>query len=79
MTHVLRISYEDAEKKLANMKLDDGFFDRNYTRGGFIPIKSVKQHPEWDPAFEKTVEVKRIHVCKSCKGKARKGCCQPQQ
>ena len=62
MTHVLRISYDDADKKLADMKLDDSFFDRNYTRGGFIPIKSVRQHPEWNPAFENTVEVKRMAI-----------------
>ncbi len=57
------------------VKVSGDFFSANYTKGGVIPIKEVKNHPEWKPEYEKLVQVKRVHMCKSCKSQARKGCC----
>lgn len=57
------------------MKVSGDFFSVNYIKGGVIPFKEVKNHPEWKPEYEKLVLVKRVHMCKSCKSKARKGCC----
>jgi len=57
------------------VKVSSDFFSVNYTKGGVIPIKEVRNHPEWKPEYEKLVQVKRVHMCKSCKSKAQKGCC----
>ena len=40
-----------------------------------IPFKQVKNNPEWKKEYEVDVVIKRVHICKSCRNKARKGCC----
>ncbi len=51
------------------------FMHRFYKEGGMVPIKNVKMHPEWTKEYEKYITTKRVNMCKSCKGKAHKGCC----
>ena len=40
-----------------------------------IPFKQVKNNPEWKKEYEANMYIKRVHICKSCKNKACKGCC----
>lgn len=52
------------------------FMHRFYKKGGMVPIKNVKMHPEWTKEYETCITTKRVNMCKkSCKGKAHKGCC----
>ena len=51
------------------------FMHRFYKEGGMVHIKSVKMHPEWTKEYEACITTKRVNMCKSCKGKAHKGCC----
>ncbi len=52
------------------------FFSKKFIGSSFIvSIKEVRKHPEWKKEYEKLIKIKRVHQCKSCKGKARKGCC----
>ncbi len=67
--HVLQPSIED-------LNVDETFFTKNYSRGGIVPIKDVRKHPEWKNEYESMVEIKRVHVCKSCRNKAHIGCCK---
>lgn len=53
----------------------ENFMHRFYKEGGIVPVKSVKQHAEWNKEYEKYIRTKKIHVCKSCKNRAHKGCC----
>ncbi len=47
------------------------FFSDNF----MTPLKEAKSKPEWKPEYRDLAQVKRMHICKSCKCKARKGCC----
>ena len=40
-----------------------------------MPIKEMKRHPEWKDKYLDDAEVKDIHTCKSCGGRAHSGCC----
>ena len=52
------------------------FFERNFLRGGMIPLKEVKRHIEWDGVYIKNANVKDVNECKSCGAKpAFSGCC----
>lgn len=51
------------------------FMYTHYMRGGMIPLKLVKNNPEWIKEYEDDIVTKRVHMCKSCKSKAQKGCC----
>lgn len=53
----------------------DEFMHTFYIKGGMIPLKDVKNNPEWKKEYEADMVIKRVHICKSCKGKAYKGCC----
>ena len=53
----------------------DEFMHTFYIRGGMIPLKDIKNNPEWKKEYEADMVIKRVHICKSCKGKAHKGCC----
>ena len=53
----------------------DAFMNRFYKEGGMVPIKNLKQHAEWNNEYETHLITKKIHMCKSCKRKAHKGCC----
>ena len=53
----------------------ENFLFTFYIRGGMIPLKQVKNNPEWKKEYEANMVIKRVHICKSCKGKAYKGCC----
>jgi hypothetical protein len=46
-----------------------------YTRGGMLSLKDLKNNPEWKKEYELQLTIKRVHICKSCKNKTRKGCC----
>lgn len=51
------------------------FFERNFKRGGMIPIKEMRMHPEWKEKYLDDAEVKDIHMCKSCPNRSHSGCC----
>ena len=51
------------------------FFVNNYDRGGMIPLKEMKKNKDWKKEYESLIEVKLVHMCKSCGSKAYKGCC----
>lgn len=53
----------------------DNFMSTFYTRGGMLSLKDLKNNPEWKKEYELQLTIKRVHICKSCKNKARKGCC----
>ena len=59
---------------LHNSNAED-FLSTFYVRGGMIPLKQVKNNPEWKKEYEVDLFTKRVHICKSCKNKAHKGCC----
>lgn len=62
---------DDCKAALPDFRQHCDFFSSNF----MVPFKQVKNSPEWKPEYEELVQVKRVHVCKSCKSKARKGCC----
>jgi hypothetical protein len=47
------------------------FFSDNF----MVSLKNAKNKPGWKPEYRELAQVKRMHICKSCKCKARKGCC----
>ena len=53
----------------------DGFFERNFKRGGMMPIKEMKRHPEWETQYIGQVSLKDFNMCKSCTKRALSGCC----
>lgn len=53
----------------------DDFFERNFKRGGMMPIKAMKMHPEWQTKYIGQVDLKDVNMCKSCKQRAYSGCC----
>ncbi len=55
----------------SRLHVSDDFFNAKY----MVPFKEVKKDPKWKTEYEKYVQTKRIHMCKSCKRKAHKGCC----
>ena len=50
-------------------------FLENYTKGGMMPLKEMKRHPEWKEEYKKCIEIKKVQICKSCGKKSLKGCC----
>lgn len=87
--HLERFIYSDAKlpsedsdpvttlvnNQLTSLTLNDNFFSRNYNKDGLISFKEVKRHPEWKQEYEQLVEIKYVHICKSCGSKAYAGCC----
>ena len=53
----------------------EAFMHRFYKEGGMVPIKDLKKRAEWDNKYETYLITKKIHVCKSCKGKATRTLC----
>ena len=51
------------------------FLSENYNQGGMIPLKEVRKHPNWRKENEKDLEIKLVHLCKSCGAKGIRGCC----
>ena len=51
------------------------FMHKFYKNDGMVPIKNVRRNPEWNKEYETYITTKDIHVCKSCKSRAYKGCC----
>jgi hypothetical protein len=47
------------------------FFSENF----MVSYKDAKKKPGWRSEYRDLAQVKRMHMCKSCKSKARKGCC----
>lgn len=65
------------EKAFENLQIkhEDDFFEKNFKRGGMIPIKLMKGHPEWQTKYIGQVDLKNVNMCKSCKQRAYSGCC----
>lgn len=57
-----------------DQRLDD-LFERNFKRGGMMPIREMKKHPEWQTKYISQVDLKDVNMCKSCKQRAYSGCC----
>ena len=51
------------------------FFERNFKRGGMMPIKEMRRHQEWKEKYLDDAELKDIHMCKSCTNRSYSGCC----
>ena len=51
-------------------------FGRNYNQEVMYSIKEMKKHPEWRKEYRNMLEVKKVEICKSCKKRWRKGCCE---
>ena len=56
-------------------ELGNPFVENNYRKGGMMPLKKMKSHPEWKELYRADVEIKKVQVCKSCGKKSAKGCC----
>jgi len=72
--------YNNIVNNFNNMKIspegEEDFFSKNYKKGGMCSLKQMKRHPEWKDEYENKIETKRVHICKSCKGKWMKDCCE---
>lgn len=68
-----RQSLEEVLDAFDNCKLEEpgNFFSENF----MVSFKEAKNKPDWKPEYKDMAQVKRLHMCKSCKGKAMKGCC----
>ena len=67
-------------KAFENLKIKpdkglDDFFERNFKRGGMMPIREMKRHPEWQTKYIVQVDLKDVNMCKSCKQRAYSSCC----
>lgn len=64
-------------KAFENFKIkhEDDFFEKNFKRGGMMPIKDMKRHPEWETHYIGQVNLKDFNMCKSCTKRAFSGCC----
>jgi len=51
------------------------FLSSHYKKGGMIPVKELRKIREWKREDEKELEIKLVHMCKSCGKMARRGCC----
>jgi hypothetical protein len=51
------------------------FLSKHYNEGGMISLKEIRKNPEWKQENEKELEIKLVHICKSCGKKANKHCC----
>ena len=58
-----------------NLEVRPDFFERNFKRGGMMPIKEMRRHPEWKEKYLDDAEVRDIHMCKSCPNRSHSGCC----
>ena len=58
-----------------NLEIKPDFFKRNFKRGGMMPLKEMKRHPEWKDKYLDDVDAKDIHMCKSCTKRSHSGCC----
>jgi hypothetical protein len=47
----------------------------NHKEVEIIPLKELRKNPGWRKENEKELEIKLIHICKSCGKKANQGCC----
>ena len=62
---------------LKNLRIEkpEHTFLKNYAKGGMMPLKEMKKHPEWKEEYRKYLEIKKVQICKSCGKKSLKGCC----
>ncbi len=68
--------YNCVHKALNMLNINnENFFEKNFQRGGIMPLKEMKKHPEWKTKYIDDVNVKDMHMCKSCKNRAYSGCC----
>ena len=51
------------------------FLTKYYTQGGMTSLSNMKIKPGWHNSFRNSLEIKQVHICKSCNNKARRGCC----
>ena len=61
--------------KMKHDQRQDDFFEKNFKRGGMMPIKEMKRHPEWETQYIGQVSLKDFNMCKSCTKRAFSGCC----
>ena len=51
------------------------FLKKHYKKGGMVLLKNVKANAEWNDVYRYNLEIKKVHICKSCNAKWAKGCC----
>ena len=67
---------QDIDKKLSLLTIRaDNFFQKNFKRGGMMPIKDMMRHPEWETKYIGQVDLEDVNMCRSCKKRAYSGCC----
>ena len=52
------------------------YLETYFKRGGTCPLKKISRYPEWKPAYKDEIETKRMDICKSCKQRWIRGCCE---
>jgi hypothetical protein len=68
--------YQCVDEAMSAMRISrKSFFERNFKRGGMMPIKEMRGHPEWKEKYLDDAEVKDVHMCKSCLDRSHSGCC----
>ncbi len=66
-----RLSIEEILRDEFEQLSVGNFFSENF----MVPIKEAKRKQGWRSEYADLAQVKRMHICKSCRTKARKGCC----
>jgi hypothetical protein len=64
------------ESTQTNSDWTEDSFEEKYKRKGMYPLKEMKQHPEWKDEYMSKLRIKKVHICKSCRKKWMKGCCE---
>ena len=73
--------FPDLVQKYKKMQLKDvtmpieAFLNKHYVHGSMTSLSNMKAKPGWHKSFRDNLEIKQVHICKSCNNKARKGCC----
>lgn len=72
--------FDDIEDAFGNLTIApndeaSSFFRRHYKIGGMLLLKDMKANAEWNDVYRYNLEIKKVHICKSCNAKWAKGCC----
>ena len=61
-----------------SLKISDdlSFFEKNYKKGGICSLSKMIRHDEWTDEYRNLVKTGKVHICKSCRKKWLKGCCE---
>jgi CDGSH-type Zn-finger protein len=51
------------------------FLSSRYKEGGMMPVRELRENRDWKREGESELEIKSVHMCRSCGKKSNKGCC----